>query len=95
MEEINAVCSEIHTEHTKCGQNVEFLNISHGGRYSVFETERKVKAEQALRRNNDPSSAWCEPVAYRGGEFGVFKPPAPKFLSFDKVEPDCKLSGKC
>ena len=25
---------------------------------------------------------------------GGFKPP-PKFRSFDKVEPDCKLSGKC
>ena len=30
----------------------------------------------------------------RGG-VGVFKPPPPKFQSFDKVEPDCKLSGKC
>ena len=29
-----------------------------------------------------------------GGVFGVFKPP-PKFRSFDKVEPDFKLSGKC
>ena len=27
--------------------------------------------------------------------FGGFKPPPPKFRSFDKVEPDCKLSGKC
>ena len=30
----------------------------------------------------------------RGGGWGVQTPP-PKFLSFDKVEPDCKLSGKC
>ena len=30
----------------------------------------------------------------RGGGFGGFKPP-PKFRSFDKVEPDCKLSRKC
>ena len=30
------------------------------------------------------------------GGFGVFNsPPHPKFRSFDKVEPDCKLSGKC
>ena len=36
---------------------------------------------------------WTEAVAYRGG-FGGFNPPL-KFLSFDKVEPDCKLSGKC
>ena len=29
------------------------------------------------------------------GGFGVFKPlpPLPKFRSFDKVEPGCKLSG--
>jgi hypothetical protein len=31
-----AVSPEIHTEHTKCGQNVEYLNISPGGTYSVF-----------------------------------------------------------
>ena len=30
----------------------------------------------------------------RGGLWGSI-PPAPKFGSFDKVEPDCKLSGKC
>ena len=29
-------------------------------------------------------------VAYRGGGFGG----PPKFRSFEKVEPDCKLSGK-
>ena len=29
-----------------------------------------------------------------GGGFGV-QPPPPKFLIFDEVEPDCKLSGKC
>jgi len=34
--EIIAVCSEIHTKHinTLCGQNVEFVNIKHGGTYS-------------------------------------------------------------
>jgi len=34
--EIIAVCSEIHTKHinTLCGQNVEFLNVKHGGAYS-------------------------------------------------------------
>ena len=31
-------------------------------------------------------------VAYRRGVLGGFKPP--KFRSFDKVEPDCKLRGK-
>ena len=31
-------------------------------------------------------------AAYRGG-WGV-QPPTPKFRSFDKVEPDCKLSVK-
>ena len=31
----------------------------------------------------------------RGRGFGGFNPPPPKFRSFDKVEPDCKLSGKC
>jgi hypothetical protein len=34
--EIIAVCSEIHTKHinTLCGQNVEFVNVEHGGTYS-------------------------------------------------------------
>ena len=29
------------------------------------------------------------------GGLGVQRPLPPKFRSFDKVEPDCKLSGKC
>jgi hypothetical protein len=31
-----AVCSEIHRKHinTLCGQNVELLNVKHGGTYS-------------------------------------------------------------
>jgi hypothetical protein len=34
--EIIAVCSETHTKHinTLCGQNVELLNVKHGGTYS-------------------------------------------------------------
>ena len=34
--EIIAVCSQIHTKHinTLCGQNVEFVNVQHGGTYS-------------------------------------------------------------
>jgi hypothetical protein len=34
--ELIAVCSEIHTKHTNtlCGQNVEFVNVKHGGTYS-------------------------------------------------------------
>ena len=31
----------------------------------------------------------------RGSLGGSKPPPPPKFRSFDKVEPDCKLSGKC
>ena len=34
-------------------------------------------------------------VAYRGGLGVQTRPPLPKFRSFDKVEPDCKLSRKC
>jgi hypothetical protein len=46
-------------------------------------------------RPTQPPIQWL-PVAYRRGVgFGVFKPPPPKFRSFDKIEPDCKLSGKC
>jgi hypothetical protein len=34
--EIIAVCSEIQTKftNTMCGQNVEFLNVKNGGKYS-------------------------------------------------------------
>jgi len=34
--EILAVCSQIHAKHinTLCGQNVELLNVKHGGTYS-------------------------------------------------------------
>jgi hypothetical protein len=34
--EITAVCSKIHTKHTKtlCGQNVEFVKVKPGGTYS-------------------------------------------------------------
>ena len=33
--EIIAVCSEIHTKHTNtlCGQNVELLDVKHGGKH--------------------------------------------------------------
>jgi hypothetical protein len=34
-------------------------------------------------------------VAFGGGVGGVQPPLPPKFRSFDTVEPDCKLSGKC
>jgi hypothetical protein len=35
--EIITVCSEIHTKHinTLCGQNVELLNVKHGGTYRI------------------------------------------------------------
>ena len=34
--EITALCSQIHTKHinTRCGQNVELLNVEPGGTYS-------------------------------------------------------------
>jgi len=34
--EIIAVCSQIHTKHTntECEQNVELVNVIHGGAYS-------------------------------------------------------------
>ena len=34
-------------------------------------------------------------VAYRGGVWGLQHSLPPNFRSFGKVEPDCKLSGKC
>jgi hypothetical protein len=38
--EITAVCSEIHAKHTNklCGQNVDFLNVTHGGIYEYIES---------------------------------------------------------
>ena len=38
------------------------------------------------------SVQWC---TEGGGRLGRFNPPLPKFRSFDKVEPECKLGGKC
>jgi len=35
------------------------------------------------------------PVAYRGEVWGGGSNLPSKFRSFGKVEPDCKLSGKC
>jgi len=32
--EIIAVCSQIHTKHIQCGQNVELLKVKPGGTYS-------------------------------------------------------------
>jgi hypothetical protein len=43
-----------------------------------------------------PKNEWSytsSPVAYRGG-FGGFKPPPPKFQSFDKSEPNSQFLGK-
>jgi len=39
--EIIAVCSEIHTKHinTRCGQNVELLNVKRGGYWKMKEEE--------------------------------------------------------
>jgi hypothetical protein len=39
------------------------------------------------------ASLACNAVAYRTGGLACSNPP--KFRSFDKVEPDCKLSRKC
>ena len=39
------------------------------------------------------ASFYFRAVAYRGRGFGVFKPP-PKFLSFDKAEPNSQFRGK-
>ena len=39
-------------------------------------------------------NTYSQRVAYRVGWGGGVQT-RPKFRSFDKVEPDCKLSGKC
>ena len=38
--EIPALCSEIHTKHINklCGQNVDSLNVAHGGMYDYVES---------------------------------------------------------
>jgi len=38
--EISVLCSEIHTKHIKtlCGQNVDSLNVAHGGIYDYTES---------------------------------------------------------
>ena len=47
---------------------------------------------------NNPASlvinSHYQPVAYRRGGFGVFKPPPPKFRRFDKAEPNSQFRGK-
>jgi hypothetical protein len=44
--EIIAVCSQIHTKHinTLCGQNVEFVNVKPGSRYSNHWALKVTKA---------------------------------------------------
>jgi hypothetical protein len=50
---------------------------------------------QTFGSSVDPA-ACLQTVAYReGGGLGGFTPPPPKFRSFDKGVPDCKLSGTC
>ena len=34
--EIITVCSQIHTKHVLCGQNVEYFNLKPGGTYSNY-----------------------------------------------------------
>ena len=59
------------------------------------QTERLTKLIGALSVDanapkNNPFVHWRTE-----GGFGGFNPPPPKFRSFGKVEPDCKLRGKC
>ena len=45
---------------------------------------------------SETNLSYCHFVHHRWRtEEGGVNPPPPKFRSFDKVEPDCKLSGKC
>jgi hypothetical protein len=60
--EIIAVCSEIHTKHinTRYGQNVEFVNVKHGGTYSNHWASKSPLHFQTERLHNadvPPSSA--------------------------------------
>jgi hypothetical protein len=50
--EIIAVCSEIHTKHinTLCGQNVEFVDVKHGGNLHT-ESSRLQNVINAFKRN--------------------------------------------
>ena len=76
------------------------------GNYSVNGTveqiEGKVKVStlekrkiiSCLCRESDSDTPTGQWRTERVGEFWGFQPPPPKFRSFDKVEPDCKLSGK-
>jgi hypothetical protein len=45
--EIIAVCSEINTKHinTLCGQNLEFVNVKRGGKYSNHWALNGLKAK--------------------------------------------------
>ena len=61
------------------------------------ETYRSLGGDGYTSFNlNMQAAGSSETVAYRvGGGGGGIQPPPPKFRSFDKVEPDCKLNGKC
>ena len=73
-----------------CTESVDMLVISGAMVESDGLLNCLYKMYIYLASNMDDSSG----VTRVGGGFGVFKTP-PKFQSFDKVEPGCKLSGKC
>jgi hypothetical protein len=52
--EIIAVCSEIHTKHINilCGQNVEFVNVKHGGTYSNHWALKSYSSYRAVNTHH-------------------------------------------
>ena len=62
-----------------------FLGCRHRGARSVVTS---------ISTQNERGSSFLQ-WRTEGGGFGVLSSLTLKFQSFDEVEPDCKLSGKC
>ena len=59
------------------------------------EYRESVEARLVARGDGVEGHETLDDVQWRTEGEGVQLPPPTKFRSFDKVEPDCKLSGQC
>jgi hypothetical protein len=84
----NRTCGTYHNNCLLLLVTKELVEVPEGTQSSKLDTFRCWRMLRA-ETHNDITFNWHASVVYRGGVN------APKFRSFDEVELDCKLSGKC